>query len=253
MKNGQTELSETHLLQVEGSRPWCLRCRRPGATCLCAYISTLRPRTKFVFLTHPKEVRKIKNGSGRLAHLSLEGSELIVGIDFDQNPRVRELLASPDHACRLLYPPPPNHPSPEPAPRAPTATPVLFVLDGTWACAKKMMRVSTLLHPLPRVGLTVDRPSEFLIKQQPAAPCLATIEAVDRTLHALAAAGEERYDADESERLLRPFHRMVAMGLEYATHPDNHGPRPGKKHKRSGQRVRSRTTHRSGRNVMFLG
>lgn len=241
--------NRARLLEVEGFRPWCLRCRRPGATCLCDHIGTVACRTRFVFLTHPKEERKIKNGSGRLAHLSLPGSEIVVGVDFSEHPRVQELLGDPRFACQLLYP------SLGEAPAAPPsdAIPVLFVLDATWPSAKRMMRESTNLHRLPRLDLPPGGPSQFLIKQQPAEGCLATIEAVDRALHTLAGRGVEDYGEGESSTLLRPFHRMVQMGLDYAAAPPPGGFRNTGPYRPTGARIRRRRTHRTGRNVVFGG
>jgi len=226
-------------------------CRRPGRVCLCGEITQLSPRTKFVFLTHPKEARKTKNGSGRIAHLSLEGSELLVGIDFTEHPRVVELLADPAYHCRLLYPAPDRTAST--GQPAPGATPVLFVLDGTWPCAKKMGRLSTNLHALPRVSLTIDRPSEFVTKHQLDPRCLATIEAVERTLHTLAASGQEQYGADDSERLLRPFRAMIQMSLDHAADPSIKSYRGSGPFKTQAERTSKRTVPTTGRNVMFLG
>jgi DTW domain-containing protein YfiP len=192
------------------------------------------------------EARKTKNGTGRLAHLALPGSELLVGVDFSGDRRVTELIQDPAFDCRLLYPGPAGGDAPPSS-----ATPVLFVLDATWPCAKKMVRLSSNLQALPRQSIRVGRPSEFLIKHQPDPTCLATVEAVDRVLVALAAAGHETYSVDDSDRLLLPFRRMNAMALAYAAAP---GP---KKYRRSGrfktreERLRTRTS--SGRNTMFLG
>ncbi len=238
------------ILEVQGRRPWCLRCRRPASVCLCAHISSLAPRTKFVFLMHPMEVKRIKNGTGRLAHLTLQGSELLVGVDFTQDPRVVELLADPAFDCRLLYPAPAGKAAPV-VERVREATPVLFVLDGTWPCAKKMVRLSTNLQALPRVALQVERPSEFAIKHQPDPKCLATIEAVDRTLHTLAAAGLEEYGADDSERLLRPFHAMIAIARKHAADRSGSGYRNSGPFKTQAQRKPGRTVPTTGRNVVF--
>jgi DTW domain-containing protein YfiP len=241
------------LLQVDGHRAWCMRCRRAGTSCLCSEITTLAPRTKFVFLTHPKEARKIKNGTGRLAHLSLQGSELLVGVDFDRHPRVVELLGDSAYDCRLLYPAAPERAASRAELGSARGTPVLFVLDGTWPMAKKMMRRSVRLHGLPRVSADVALPSAFRIKQQPDPACLATIEAVDRTLLTLAALGVESYTARDSERLLRPFHVMNEMSLAHAADP---GPKKyGRRgpSKRSERRKQPRTSSRSPRKVMFQG
>ena len=231
-------------------RPWCPRCRRPGSTCLCSSLAFLVPATRFVFLMHPKEARKTKNGTGRLAHLSLAGSELLVGVDFREHPRVNELLSDSRYSCRLLYPQAANAgPGADPG----GGLPVLFVLDGTWPSAKKMMKLSTNLHGLPRVSLPASAPSEFRTKHQPDPACLATIEAVDRVLSALQAQGSEVHGPADSARLLAPFRRMVAMSIEHAANP------PAGSYRLSGpfRAPESRSSRRrlttSGRNIVFQG
>jgi len=243
--------ADDRLLELPGCRPWCRRCHRPAVTCVCDQITAVRVRTKFVFLMHPKEAKKTKNGSGRLAHLALPGSELLVGVDFTRHDRVVELLADPAFACRLLYPEPPGRAPGPVAPRDGDATPVLFVIDATWACAKKIVRVSTNLHDLARLSLDIERPSEFHIKHQPHPSCLATIEAVDRALHTLAAAGLERYEPAESERLLRPFHAMVQMGLEQRATPSPRACRVVRPVEAGAARPTGRTRTGSGRNLVF--
>jgi DTW domain-containing protein YfiP len=62
----------------------CHRCRRPVAACYCREIKPINPGVKFIFLMHPKEAYHQRTGTGRLASLSLTGSEIIVGIDFQR-------------------------------------------------------------------------------------------------------------------------------------------------------------------------
>jgi DTW domain-containing protein YfiP len=239
------------------SRVQCLRCRRPESVCLCGVITPIPTVTRFVFLMHPKEARRIKNGTGRIAHLSLPESELVVGVDFRGHARVRALLADPSLRCQLLYPRR-DESADGGAIGAPVGPhgrlqPVVFVLDATWPFAKKMMRLSTNLHALPRLSLTVDRPSEFVIKHQPHPSCLATIEAVDRVLHALAAQGVERYGARESDALLRPFREMNAMAIEAAADPARPSYRNSGTFKEPGARIPRRTPPRGGRRLLYEG
>ena len=86
------------------SRVTCYRCFWPQSLCWCASITPFTPRTKFVFLMHPKEFKQEKAGTGRLTHLCLTGSEIHMGIGFDDHEAVQELLADPQFFPVLLYP-----------------------------------------------------------------------------------------------------------------------------------------------------
>ena len=90
-------------LQVE-RREKCYKCYRPKSSCMCQHIRHVETKTKFVILMHPKEYRKIKNGTGHLTHLSLPNSELYVGIDFSLDGRINELLQETKNLCYLLFP-----------------------------------------------------------------------------------------------------------------------------------------------------
>ena len=238
-------------------RAECLRCRRPASVCLCEHITVLHTRTRFVFLTHPKEARKIKNGSGRLAHLSLSQSEVLVGVDFTDDPRVNDLLSDPSTSCRLLYPRSDGAMVEGPSPASFVddlgRIPVLFLLDATWPFAKKIMRLSTNLHDLPRLSLSVGQPSEFVIKHQPHVACLATIEAVDRTLWDLAGVGAEQYGHGESRRLLARFHAMTRLALQAASDPRRASYRRSGSYKAPEDRVPRQFPAGAGRSLLYRG
>ena len=171
-----------------------------------------------------------------------------MGVDFSADRRVGELLADPALDCRLLYPERASG-ALAPGTRAAGGQLVLFLLDATWPCAKKMMKLSTNLHALPRVSLDVQRPSEWLIKRQPDPRCLATIEAVDRTLKALTERGLEQYTAGDSEQLMRPFHEMNAMARKSAADPNSKSYRAGGGRPESApRRVRA---PKPGRSIIF--
>jgi DTW domain-containing protein YfiP len=197
-------------------RPFCYRCRRPALTCVCAAITPIATRTHLVFLTHPKEYRKVRVGTGRLAHLSLERSEILVGIEFDQHPRVRALLGDASTDCRLVYPGPNGDNLSRGEYRPPPGSqPVFFLIDGTWAGAKSILRRSRLVRALPRVGFDVATPSAFSIKRQPRPECLCTLEAAHRCLTLLAEHGHEQIDASAGHRLLAPLRRLMEIQRGY--------------------------------------
>lgn len=201
-------------------RRLCHTCRRPEATCVCRCVTPIRTRTRFVFLTHPKEHRKNRIGTGRIAHLSLPRSEIVVGIDFGAHDRVNTLIDDPNSDCRLLYPDPcgQNLSRGEYRPR-PARRPVFFLIDGTWACAQTILRKSDNVRRLPRVAFDYTAPSRFAIKRQPRPECLATIEATHRCLTLLADSGYEDFGPVESRRLLAPLRRIMDVQMGFPGAP----------------------------------
>ena len=190
---------------------------------------------------HPKEFKQEKAGTGRLTHLCLPQSELIMGIGFDADERVQALLADPGNCCVLLYPGvgATNLSVPEAVPafreELGARQLVVFLLDATWSGARKMLRLSTSLQALPRVMFTPSAPSRYVIKQQPVDGCLSTLEAVHELLGALAAAGLDDYP--DREQLLGIFQRMQEYQLKCAADPDRPGYRR-RAYKAPAERVR---------------
>ncbi len=85
-------------------RKVCMQCFRPLPQCLCPIIRPLQTRTRFIILMHPKEAKKTRNGTGRLAHLSLQNSELLFGVDFTENSRLNALISDPHYVPLVLFP-----------------------------------------------------------------------------------------------------------------------------------------------------
>ncbi len=210
-------------------RVMCYRCFWPGDFCWCNSLSEVPTRARFVILMHPKEFKQEKAGTGRLTHLSLPNSEIQVGIEFDQHPAVQRLLADPKRYVVLLYP------GKEAAnlsrEEVPFAVPndrelVVLVLDATWACARKMLKLSPSLQRLPRVMFTPSTPSRYVIKQQPFEGCLSTLESVREVIQSLHGRGLE--PVDESDQLLNLFDRMQQVQIDCALDPNRGGYRRGR-------------------------
>ncbi len=216
----------------------CYRCMRPASSCFCPTEPPLSVRTKIVLLMHDKEWRRQKSGTGRLACLNLAGSELIPGLGFDDNPRVRELLSDPDKRCVLLYPGDNAVDlSAEPFPaQALGLEPdsgkqlVVFIIDATWSCSRAVLRASPGLLDLPRLMFRPQVKSRWIIKKQPADWCLSTIEAIHELLLALEAADLDSYP--DKQRLLAVFAAMQAYQLDRATAGYN----PRRKNKKTQRR-----------------
>ncbi len=148
-------------------------------------------RVEVVVLQHPLEVHQAK-GTGRLLHLSLRHSALVVGETFDEatlhaciNGPLNKLSheASADLAplhTFLLYP------QLESGPPSPCADVIqhtdpsrvrLIVLDATWRKSRKMLHCNPLLQALPRLALQGLPPSQYRIRKAHQADQRSTLEA----------------------------------------------------------------------------
>ncbi|MGK5087823.1 tRNA-uridine aminocarboxypropyltransferase [Bdellovibrionota bacterium FG-2] len=195
-------------MNPQETRDLCFRCLCPQATCYC---EKLRPfQTSglvLVFLQHPRE-RKRTIGTARIAHLCIANSKLFMGIKFDQRPQVDALIEDRKNYCMVLYPGPQainiSADSPEAHDRlAPEGKKlVIFLIDGTWASAKRMIKWSPRLAGLPQVCFTPGRESEYGFRRQPHPHCLSTIEATHHLLEILE-------PSPHLEQLLELFRDMV--------------------------------------------
>lgn len=171
---------------------------------------------------HPKEYKKQRNGTGHMTNLQLENSEIIVGIDFSNNNRVNEILSSEKYASFLLYPGRDNF---NLSIREKSEThafmgkdPYIFILDGTWPCARKMLKLSKNLQKLKRVSFDNKIKSKFIIKQQPESLCLSTIESVYTMVNLLKKGDVEHCNTSD---FLVPFEKMIEHQLDYKLNPNN--------------------------------
>lgn len=195
---------------------------RSLSTCICKHITPLQTKTRFVILMHPKEYKKERKGTGYMTNLQLENSEIIVGVDFTHNKRVNELLANENSSSFLLYPGKDNfnlsvRKSAEIHAVLGT-NPHIFILDGTWPCARKILKLSKNLQSLKRVSFDNTIKSKFIIKQQPEPLCLSTIESVYTVLNLLKKGDLEHC---ETKDFLIPFEKMIAHQLEYLLNPNS--------------------------------
>ena len=188
----------------------------------------METRTRFVFLMHPKEFKQEKAATGRLAHLCLAGSEIHVGIGFDDHGAVQALIEDPLNYPVLLYPGRTalnlSRGGLSPDDLAGRRL-VIFLLDGTWSLARKMLRLSPSLQRMPRILFTPSQPSRFVIKQQPHASCLSTLEATHELLTLLEGLGLDEYR--DPGQLLRLFDQMQDFQIRCATDPSRGGYRRG--------------------------
>ena len=227
-------------------RAMCYRCFWPKAHCWCASVVPIRTRTRFVILMHPKEFKQEKAATGRLTHLCLADSEIHMALECDAHPAVQHVLADPTALPVLLYP---GEGARNLSRGDLTAGDlagrrlVVFVLDATWSGARKMLKLSPGLQQLPRVVFTASQPSRYVIKRQPQAGCLSTLEAVHETLGALERCGLDRYE--RPEQLLDVFERMQRFHIDFARDPSRAGRRHRSGAPAPGADVRKRFSDRA--------
>jgi hypothetical protein len=127
-------------------RAMCAHCLRPQSTCICGWVTRVDSEVEVLVLMHPMEVANAKN-SGRLLHLCLPNSALVVGEAFDA-ATLESLLFAGARQPVLLYPAGEGAPAlPGPDDGVPTRPERLrlVALDATWRKSRKMLHLNPLL------------------------------------------------------------------------------------------------------------
>lgn len=195
-------------LQEPRRRLLCQRCLQPDFSCYCHLVRPFDPGIEFVILIHPIEVHR-RIATGRMAHLCLKRSHLVMGEDYSNNPTVNAIVEDPNRHCVILYPGGENLSQKPPEERRAPENLTVFVIDGTWGTARKMIRLSQNLARLPRICFTPTTPSRFRVRKQPRPECYSTIEAIHATI-GLMKPGQDH------DHLLYVFDRMVDRQIELA-------------------------------------
>jgi DTW domain-containing protein YfiP len=196
-------------------RQMCYKCNRPARHCLCKNIDPIETKTKFIILMHPKEFKRIKNNTGRLTHLSLSNSELLVGVDFTHNKRLNTILNDPAYKPLILYPSADALPL-ETVTKTEIKKQLLIILiDATWASAKPMLRMSKNLHTIPSVSFTHTKNSAYTFKRQPFKEALSTIESTHCVLEILNHQKIENIPDKKLAHFLDPFHELIHFQLKF--------------------------------------
>lgn len=156
----------------------CYKCFKPENACLCKYTKEIDSGVKFVLLMHTKEFKRQRTGTGNLSKICLKDAEILVGIDFEQNQRLQELIHDPKYFPVMMYP----------GEDAWTAkkegfsevlgnkTLLVIILDSTWFCARKLIEHNPFLLELPRFSFYGDYRSIFTFKKEPRPEYISTIE-----------------------------------------------------------------------------
>ena len=194
---------------------------RPTTSCMCSYVNSIETNTLFVILIHPMEFKKEKNGTGILTHLQLKNSKLIIGVNFSKDKEVNDILSDPEIEPYILYPGSESINLSDPNTSLPRTNKrkVIFIIDGTWPCAKKMLRLSTNLHGIPKISFENHKLSKFLLKQQPNPACLSTIESTHLLLDLL---NQKNVESVNLDPFLLPFKKMIDYQIECIENPPSH-------------------------------
>ncbi len=146
---------------------------------------------------------------------SLENCELYVGIDFTEHKRVNELLDDKTYEPYILYPDI-NSIKLNTQKLSKEKISLIFIIDSTWPCSKKILRLSKNLQNLRKISFEHDKSSQFKIKTQPNQYCLSTIESTLCVLEQLAFQNIESITNNSLENFLNPFEKMVEYQVKCA-------------------------------------
>ena len=164
---------------------------------------------------HPKEARRQRTGTGKLAHISLKDSEIIVGLDYEKNTRLKELLNNPQYFPVMMYP----------GEEAWTAQKegfaqkingrklLVLILDATWFCSRKIIQHNPFLLDLPRVSFSGDYRSIYTFKHEPKPEYISTIESCYYFIKEMQAASLVD-NKIEPEPLMTVFKEMIKVQLQ---------------------------------------
>lgn len=208
-------------MMTSKTRELCLRCRKPKRTCYCGLVKPFETSALFMILIHPKEARNTV-GTGRMVHLSLKGSYLIEGVDFSCDEIVNNLLEDPKNHCVVLYPGKNStYINDMTRDDMKALIPedkrlVIFVIDGTWSQAKKMMKLSKNLHGQPRLCFIPKKLSGYKFRVEPHPVCLSTIEAVHQFIEIMVQKKVMQIGSKaDHDNMLKIFANLVKQQVDF--------------------------------------
>jgi DTW domain-containing protein len=235
----------------------CYNCHWLQQYCRCPLIKPFDTDFRFVILMHTKEAKQEKLGTGRICKATLRNSQIIVGVDFTENAEVNAILRDPANHCLVLYPGRSSldisndDVAPLRERKAAGKRLVVFLIDGTWQCAKKMMTLSGNIRNLPRVSFSASHKSIFYIKQQPADYCLSTLESIHFFLGEADRRGLEHLRERPQDNLITVFQSMIDFMIMCALDP-NRSTYRGNKTGYTKPEDRQMRKPASGRNIVLI-
>lgn len=221
MDIAQYKAKKAHILsEAPQYRCICSTCFQPDFGCYCSHVHNFDPKINFVILIHPVEAKR-RIATGRMSHLCLKNSFLIKGQNYSTSSLVDELIQDTNYHSVMLYPGATSknlslmfeH---EKKNLFPTDKKLrIFVLDGTWATAKKMIKHSENLKALPRICFSPSKPSNFRVRKQPDINCYSTIEAIHHTIELIGESQGFAVQEREHDKLINVFDHMVEKQLSF--------------------------------------
>ncbi|MCM2282043.1 MAG: DTW domain-containing protein [Bdellovibrionaceae bacterium] len=187
---------------------------------MCRSLTPFQSDPELVILIHPRETKRAI-GTARLAHLSIQNSVLIRGDApmLDRDSRLRSWAEDTDRRSVVLFPGPGSLDLDDSGTDLSTLVSAprgirVFVIDGTWSEARKMVQRSEVLSRMPQIMFRPDRPSNYRIRKQPKPVCVSTIEAIHALLERCAERGLGRLpEGHAHDGLLDVFERMVDLQI----------------------------------------
>ena len=182
---------------------------------------------------HPKEAKRQRTGTGRLAHICLANSEILQGLEFSQNARLFDLLGDEKFLPVLMYPGndawnvnnenfvklllPKNSEENENEKNSTNAicarkTLMPIIIDATWFCSRKIIEHNEFLLRLPKLSFAKNYSSIFTFKHEPRPECVSTIETCYYLIKELQTAKIVAQNVD-AEPLMTIFKKLISDQL----------------------------------------
>jgi DTW domain-containing protein YfiP len=190
-------------------RKTCPNCQRPLSVCYCSALVQVANTVKVLIIQHPLEQKHPFN-TGRMAHLCLSNSELIVAEKLSTT-KLASILNTPS---ALLYPSLPWLPDTSEIKPQTKESEVhsniqqLIVIDATWNKSKKILHLHPALQKLPRLHLKGNLSSNYQIRKTTVANGLSTLESI---VKALSTMEPKREGEGGFEAMLQPFEMMIDL------------------------------------------
>ena len=201
------------IYMLSNPRKVCYTCYRPVTSCMCAYITPIETKTRFIILMHPKEFKKTKNGTGHFTNLSLSSCEIHIGVDFSSHHKINQIINDNTNNCFVLYPHEKSINLNDKSIGDTKTNTVIFLIDSTWPCSRAILTASPNIDALQKISFTHTEISDFTFKKQPKDYCLSTMESTLCVLSLLNKHHEEQLDIRKLNSFLLPFRKMVSFQL----------------------------------------